>query len=131
MATPAGGVAQAPRPAATLREGVELVFRYVVEDRDPTFAVPVPAGPASDVQLDVEVRVEDGVVFLNALDLDVAVEGEGYPDAVLNLLDATRNWLEYLREESPSLSDELESQQRFVALLDYDPATWFKRLLAE
>jgi hypothetical protein len=47
------------------------------------------------------------------------------------LLAATRSWLEYLRDEGPALSAELEPQTRFVVLLDYHSGTWFKRLLAE
>jgi hypothetical protein len=131
MTTPAGGIAEVSHPVATPLDGSSLAVRYHVDAANPTFAVPVPLRPPLDLQLDVEAREEDGVVFLNAVDIDVAVEGEHYSDAVLALLDATRSWLEYLRDEAPALGPELEPQREFVGLLDYHPATWFKRLFAE
>jgi len=126
MLTPAGGVERASRPETTPLDGSRVRVRYDVAVAGHVFGVPVPARPPAELLLDVEVKVEAGIVCLTALDLDVAVEGRSYPEAFIELISAVEDWLEYLRDETPKLTSEIEAQPRYVGLLGYAPGTWFK-----
>ena len=56
------------------------------------------------------------------------MEGDDHVKALLHLMDAVEDWLEYLRDEAPALTPELLPQQRFIELLENDRGTWFKAL---
>jgi hypothetical protein len=65
---------------------------------------------------------------MNAVGVDVAVEAAEPTEAFRELVGAIRAWLEFLRDEQPTLASDLEKQRRYVALLDHDSGTWFRRL---
>lgn len=93
------------------------------------FVVPTSLAPPESLLLDIEVAFENGVYFLRAVEVDVAIEEEKPQDAFRSLTEAVRGWLEYLGEESPVLAPDLEPQRRYTRLLRYEPDTWFGRLL--
>ena len=127
--TPAGGVVEVAEPAST-RRPEDWPIRYVTESSGPVYEYRVPSRPSGELLLDVEIGVEDDIVFMNAVDLDVAVEAADHLEAIRRLIDAVGDWLTYLRDSGPALSPELESQRRYVALLDHPPGTWFKVLFS-
>lgn len=125
---PAGGIAERAAPETTPFGGSRIRYRYLSEPAAGVFLIRVPIRPPADVLLDVVMSEENGTVAMNAVDLDVAVEEKDHASAVLQLMDAVQDWLEYLRDEAPELAPELVSQRRFVELLEYDRGTWFKAL---
>lgn len=130
-AIPAGGVAEASEPRGTPYNGGTLAIRYrVTEPAEAAraFTVRTPVSPPEDLLLDVEVAVENHVVFLRAVQVDVAIEEDVMPlRAFSSLVSAVKGWLTYLEEEEPELAPDLEPQRRYTALLGYDPQTWFRR----
>jgi len=127
--TPAGGVAELERPPAAAGDVQRVIYSYRTLEPERSFHVPVPALPAGDVLLEVDVAIEDGAVVMSAQGVDVAVEAESLPAAFSELVDAVRAWLEFLRDRpDEDLVPELEEQRRYLVLLEHDPATWFGRL---
>ena len=84
-----------------------------------------PAPP--ELGVTVEIVKEEDAYFARIPELDVAGEGVTADAALRAVLDATRAWLEYLRDETLDLADTLEPQRRYVALLDAPVFSWFRR----
>ncbi len=126
---PTGGLRELSRPADTQSDGETLSVRYRPREVPRAFSIPLPATPPDDLLLDVEAAVEGRTVFMNARELGVSVEADGAYAALAVLIESIGEWLEYLREENPRLAPELEQQRRYVELLDYEPVTWFRRLV--
>jgi len=121
------GLSEVPEPRGTQRdEGAVPLVRYRTPASAGTFRVGAPRRPPHNLRLTVEAALENGAFFMRAIEVDVAVEGDTILDALHSLIATTKGWLEYLQEESPELASDLEGQRRYVALLDYQPPTWFK-----
>lgn len=122
-----GGVAESSEPKSTYRDnGETLSIRYRVAEAAPKFWVHLPPRPSEELLLSVVVAFENDAVYMRAVEVDVSAEGETPYEAVLSLVGGITEWLKFLREEQPELSPELEPQRRYVELLNYLPATWFK-----
>lgn len=128
-AVPTGGVREPSEPEGTQSAGGQTFFRYSPRKESRGFRIAVPATPPEHLLLDVEASVESDVVFMSAVDLEVSVEAENAYVALAELIESIQEWLEYLREDSPRLTEELEHQRQYVALLDFEPITWFRQLL--
>lgn len=92
-------------------------FRYVVQ---------VPAPAPAEIQVHLELGAEDNGVWAHIPELDVSAEGAHAAEALGNVVSAARDWLRYIQEEGPQLSDELSSQAQYVALLDAPEFSWFR-----
>ena len=121
-----GGLRETSEPRATPGEGGDFSVNYEPLSGDRRFTVPISPAPPESYLLQVEGTFENGVYFLRAVEVDVAVEEEKLPDALRSLTDAVRDWLEYLAEERPALTPDLERQRRYTRLLRYDSDTWFR-----
>jgi len=120
--TPAGGRSALSPPASTPAQSWRFRYVSVVE---PSYGAPVPEQPPREVLLDLVISLDSDVVAIVAPDLDIAVEEKDVGQAFVAIIGAITEWLEYLRDEAPSLAPDLASQSRYVRLLDYDPGTWF------
>ena len=125
-AIPAGGVREFPAPEATPYGEQRFSVRYKMSRTRGTYSVPVPKSPPDHLLLSVETEIENGAVFMRAVEVDVAVEGDAPEDTLMVLIDTIEGWLRFLRDEEPTLAPELEPQRRYVELLRYHPVTWFK-----
>ncbi|CAN5621313.1 hypothetical protein BH24ACT21_BH24ACT21_03220 [soil metagenome] len=123
----AGGLSEASEPRSTPYDGGTLSIRYRMAETSHAFSLTIPKKPPEHLLLDVEMAVEDAGVFLRAVQVDVAVEEDTSIMAFGSLIRAVMGWLNFLAEEQPKLAPELEAQQRYTELLNYDPATWFGR----
>jgi hypothetical protein len=121
-----GGLRETSEPRTTPGEDGEFAVNYEPLSAARRFTVPISPAPPESYLLRVEGSFENGVYFLRAVEVDVAVEEEKLPDALRSLTDAVRDWLEYLAEERPALTPDLEEQRRYTRLLHYDSDTWFR-----
>jgi hypothetical protein len=126
---PAGGIRETSEPRATPGEEGELSVSYEQVPAARSFSVPISPAPPENLLLDIEMSIENGVYFLRAVEVDVVVEEEEPRDAFHSLTEAIRDWLEYLEEEQPALTPDLEKQRPYTRLLHYDSDTWFRHLL--
>ena len=94
----------------------------------PTFRVRLPAPAPPELRVTARLAHEEGGVWASVPELDLAAEGEGLDDALVSLIGTMREWLTYLREEAPPLTPGLESQRRYVRLLDAPEFSWFRRI---
>ena len=124
---PTEGVRDFPPPESTSPE-VGVSVRYNLQRPRRIFNVTVPKSPPERLLLNVEAEVEEGAVFVRAIEVDVAVEGDTPEQALQSLVRNITGWLEYLQEEQPALASDLEPQRRYVGLLRYHPLTWFKSI---
>jgi hypothetical protein len=90
------------------------------------YSIPVPPPAPVSVRFDVEIGREAGGYWASAPELDLTAEGVEAGEAFLNLIHAIRDWLGYIQEERPPLSEELAAQARYVALLDAPLYSWFR-----
>src|SRR5437879_322588 len=88
-------------------EAAARLTRYSVQ-----FAVPV----ARELRVALELGKEDEGFWASAPSLGMTAEGADLGEALTNLVSAIREWLLYLREESPRLGEDLAGQERYVAL---------------
>lgn len=88
--------------------------------------MPAPAPP--ELRVTARFAQEEGGVWASVPELDIAAEGESLGEALVSLIETMREWLTYLSEEAPPLTPELESQRRYVALLDAPEFSWFRRI---
>jgi hypothetical protein len=122
-----GGAAEVSEPKSTHRNnGGKVFISYHVPETDPTFQVHLPPRPSEDLLLNVVVAFENDAVYMRAVEVDVSTEGDNPYEAVLSLVGGITEWLKFLQEEQPELSPDLEPQRRYVDLLNYSPATWFR-----
>lgn len=124
----AGGIREWREPWATPSDHVQHPKpRYVVGERPGrVFNVFVAKSPPDELLLSVEIVQENNVFYMRAIEVDVSVEEEHPGDVLRSLRNSVKDWLEYLAEENPILAPDMESQRRYVALLDFDPLTWFR-----
>lgn len=125
---PVGGVREWIEPMSTpFDRGLKHTVRYeLAENLGYTFNVVAPKRPPDDLFLSVEIAEDNGAFYMRATEIDVSVEGDSPAEAIRELSEAVKDWLEYLREEKPALVADLENQRRYVALLDFAPLTWFR-----
>ncbi len=123
-----GGVREWSEPSgAPFDHGERHSVSYELRERPGvTYSVIAPKAPPRDLLLSVEIAQENGVFYMRASEVDVSVEGDGPTEALRDLGESVRDWLEYLQEEEPALAPDLEGQRRYIALLDFDPLTWFR-----
>ncbi len=126
LPSPAGGIRKFPAPTSAPTQ--QFSVHYNLEQQHRTFNVAVPKSPPEELLLNVEAAVENGAVFMRAIEVDVAVEGETHQEAVQSLARTIMGWLEFLREEEPELAPDLEPQRGYIELLRYHPLTWFKSI---
>jgi hypothetical protein len=124
-----GGVREWQEPSvAPFDHGRPHSVRYEVSSERPgrTFNVAALKSPPRDLLLSVEIAQEEGVFYMRAVEVDVSVEGDNPAEVLRGLSESVKDWLEFLRDEKPALASHLEGQERYVALLDFHPLTWFR-----
>lgn len=123
-----GGVREWSEPSTTpFDHGEHYPVSYELSGRPGlTYNVVALKAPPRELLLSVEIAEENGAFYMRASEVDVSVEGDSPTEALQDLSESVRDWLEYLQEENPALVSTLESQQRYVALLDFNPLTWFR-----
>ncbi len=69
---------------------------------------------------------EDAGYWAHIDELDVSGEGASAQEAFAAAVRAARDWLVYLKEENPDLSEELAAHRHHLELLDAPLFSWFK-----
>src|SRR5215217_4605198 len=79
-----GGLRETSEPRATPGEEGEYSVHYGSLPADRRFSVPVSPAPPESYLLEIEGSFENGVYYLRAVEVDIAVEEETLPDALRN-----------------------------------------------
>ena len=117
--------AEIPLPTSPAEPTQPGGYRYVRGEELISYRVSFrPVAPAR-LRVHLELFQEDEGVWARIPELDVSAEGADVKEAFMNVLAAAREWLSYIREEEPSLSDDLLAQARYAALLDSPSFSWF------
>ncbi len=125
---PVGGIREWQEPSTTpFGHGEYHPIRYELGERTGrTFKVTARKSPPSELVLSVEIAQENGAFYMRATQVDVSVEDDNPAEVLRDLAESVKDWLEYLRDEELTLVSGLEGQRRYVALLEFDPSTWFR-----
>jgi hypothetical protein len=90
------------------------------------YLVRIPAPAPQELRVTLVFGREAEGVWAHIEEFDVSAEGENLYQAFSNVLSAARDWLGYIRDDSPGLAPELADQGRYVALLDAPLFSWFR-----
>jgi hypothetical protein len=101
--------------------------RYLEQEQKPKrYSVHIARPAPRELRIAVHFGKESDGVWAHIDELDVAAEGKDVNEAFRNLVSSAREWLLYLREESPDLAPELKDQTRYAPLLDAPVFSWFR-----
>ncbi len=116
-----------PEDLAPVSTGPPVHLTYEREEIR-SFRVDLPAPAPPELRVNAHFGIEETGAWASVPELDISAEGEDLGDALRNLISTTRDWLSYLREEQPELSEALRAQERYVPLHDAPEFSWFKSI---
>jgi hypothetical protein len=106
----------------------ELSIRYHGRSQGQfvSYQVKIAAPAPKSIRVSLELGREEDGVWAHIPELDVSAEGANVEEAFRNVYSVARDWLAYIREESPDLGPDVADQARYVALIDAPVFSWFK-----
>jgi hypothetical protein len=117
----AGGALESPDVEVAEQADLSVSLRYRrPEPPGGTYSIPLFGR-----RLSVVLRPGDSGWIARVAELDELGYGSSYIDAINHLADAVEGYLEFLRDDQPSLAEHVAHHAEYVELLDMPRELWF------